>query len=176
MLQQKLLRSNTIMQLKQQLDQYIQQRQIRQQQQRQEEQVGNREIIALKRNKVWERGRYWYEEVKERRIEQRAKRKEVIRLEEREAQCRVERIVKCQHSQCGLCKHIDLSKTVEGSFRGRHYHTTNVDGREMVACTQSWVIYIISCSKCGVQYVGKTTVQLNKRFGGHRASFNKKMR
>jgi hypothetical protein len=34
------------------------------------------------------------------------------------------------------------------------------------------VVYLLTCQKCQLQYVGETMQQLNERFGGHRSGFN----
>ena len=88
---------------------------------------------------------------------------------------KVDRVVKCQNALCKLCAHVDTKETIEGSLRGRHYTTTSFKRTTMmVACTQSWVVYVVTCWGCGAQYVGRTEVRLNRRFGGHRANKKKK--
>ena len=39
-------------------------------------------------------------------------------------------------------------------------------------CKTNNVIYLITCTKCSLQYVGKTETPLHKRMNGHRSSCN----
>ena len=59
----------------------------------------------------------------------------------------------CGVAQCKTCKFIDSS-----TYNIQHNFT----------CTSTYLIYCISCSKCGMLYIGETGRQLRTRFGEHR--------
>ena len=42
--------------------------------------------------------------------------------------------------------------------------------RGHITCTTSNIIYLISCSICGIQYISETKNSLNKRLYGHRST------
>ena len=65
--------------------------------------------------------------------------------------------------QCKTCKFIDSSTTISAPkfvYHIKHHFT----------CTSSHLIYCISCSRCGMLYIGKTGRCLRTRFGEHRRS------
>ena len=45
--------------------------------------------------------------------------------------------------------------------------------RQHITCKSNNVIYLITCKRCGVQYVGKTDQKLHKRFNGTRSDIEK---
>ena len=69
----------------------------------------------------------------------------------------------CNHKLCRTCNHLNCSpvfssKTTKQTFPIRYKAT----------CTSSYIIYLITCTKCRKQYVGMTTKQLNTRIHHHR--------
>ena len=36
-------------------------------------------------------------------------------------------------------------------------------------CTSSWVIYLVTCTACKIQYVGQTRQEMRQRHYGHRS-------
>ncbi len=76
----------------------------------------------------------------------------------------------CQHShlctyqgiiRCKTCKFIDSSTVIsapKSTYNIQHNFT----------CTSTHLIYCISCSRCGMLYIGETGRQLRTRFGEHR--------
>ena len=63
----------------------------------------------------------------------------------------------CGHKLCRTCNHLNCSpvfsrKITKQTFPIRHKAT----------CTSSYLIYLITCTKCGKQYVGMTRKQLHK--------------
>ena len=69
----------------------------------------------------------------------------------------------CGVGQCKTCKFIDSSTTISAPkfvYHIKHHFT----------CTSSHLIYCISCSRCGMLYIGKTGRCLRTRFGEHRRS------
>ena len=68
----------------------------------------------------------------------------------------------CGVGQCKTCKFIDSSITISAPkfvYHIKHHFT----------CTSSHLIYCISCSRCGMLYIGETGRCLS-RFGEHRRS------
>ena len=41
--------------------------------------------------------------------------------------------------------------------------------RRNYTCTSSWVIYLVTCSACNIQYVGQTRQEMRQRHYGHRS-------
>ena len=69
----------------------------------------------------------------------------------------------CGVGQCKTCKFIDSSTTISAPkfvYHIKHHFT----------CTSSHLIYCISCSRCGMLYIGETGRCLRTRFGEHRRS------
>ena len=80
-------------------------------------------------------------------------------------------ISKCDKG-CRFCVHFDVNSVIKSHSTGREYNAIippNVDNN--VSCTSSNIIYIITCSKCNLQYVGETVNSLSTRFYTHRSSF-----
>ncbi len=67
----------------------------------------------------------------------------------------------CGVAQCKTCKFIDSSTVISASKS-----TYNI--QHNFTCTSTHLIYCISCSRCGMLYIGETGRQLRTRFGEHR--------
>ncbi len=67
----------------------------------------------------------------------------------------------CGVAQCKTCKFI-VSSTVISAPK----FTYNI--KHNFTCTSTHLIYCISCSRCGMLYIGETRRQLRTRFGVHR--------
>ena len=67
-------------------------------------------------------------------------------------------IYPCQHPLCKCCQHI-IYPNIE-------YFSPNTN----MSCTSTYVIYLITCSKCNIKYVGQTTKQLNCRLNNNRSN------
>ena len=62
-------------------------------------------------------------------------------------------IVCCEGRKCKTCCYLIQSSTFSSNVTGRTY---SVNGQgEYMNCGTKNVIYLISCKKCGVQYVGE---------------------
>jgi hypothetical protein len=75
--------------------------------------------------------------------------------------------VKCNRPRCSHCSNIIESD----SFTSSQYHTEfklnyNTD------CASSDVIYLITCKRCNMQYVGQTSQKVSKRMNNHRFDIN----
>ena len=68
-------------------------------------------------------------------------------------------------NKCVCCKRMEeLTDTFASSSTGRNYKI-----RRVYTCKSSWVIYLVTCQACNIQYVGQTTQELRKRHYGHRS-------
>ena len=74
---------------------------------------------------------------------------------------------KCNRTRCSHCCNIVESD----SFFSSQYNTT-FKLRFNTSCTSSKVIYLISCKKCSLQYVGQTGQQVSRRMNNHRFDIN----
>ena len=71
---------------------------------------------------------------------------------------------KCS-GRCDLCKNYLVETNSFQSFvTGRTYAI-----KEKVSCTSSNVVYLVSCKKCNLQYVGSVTTEFKVRFRNHKS-------
>ena len=75
----------------------------------------------------------------------------------------------CKKNRCINCKHVKDTK----SFRSI---TTNCNFKIFhdVNCKSDWVIYLMECKNCNLQYVGKSKTPFNIRLNNHRSHVKKK--
>lgn len=73
----------------------------------------------------------------------------------------------CGKSRCMTCNY-DAGNIFSSTLTRRKYHVINHD--HPLSCDSSNIIYLISCSRCGIQYVGETSQKLNLRMNNHRAA------
>ena len=76
---------------------------------------------------------------------------------------------KCTRSKCKTCLHIKPSLKVKSHTTGSSYNI-KTDSE----CSTSNVVYVISCKRCGLQYVGETKTKLSLRFANHVSSIKTK--
>ena len=79
---------------------------------------------------------------------------------------------KCDKSRCDLCKNYFVESRNFCSFRtGKSYIV-----RPSLTCSSKNVIYLVSCKRCQLQYIGSTTTEFKVRFRNHKSSMitNKK--
>ncbi len=74
----------------------------------------------------------------------------------------------CGKSRCGTCKHINDRKEVTSSTTGY-----GIKLKFDCTCETKNVVYMLSCVKCGMQYIGETKRSLRQRFGEHKNSVKK---
>ena len=80
--------------------------------------------------------------------------------------------IKCKRSSCNLCKNVLIESNFFQSFQtNRKYFI-----KPRLSCDSKNVIYLASCNKCRLQYVGSTATQFKVRFRNHKSSMvtNKK--
>ena len=75
----------------------------------------------------------------------------------------------CNSRKCLCCKTLDVSCIFQSYATGCTFAFSNSCGTNL-NCKSSFVIYLISCTRCSRQYVGQTRQSLHKRLNGHRSS------
>ena len=75
----------------------------------------------------------------------------------------------CGSSRCQICK----SHTISEPFIKSNTNSSVFPIKHHITCNSKNVIYVISCSKCGVQYTGQTTTSLRIRFNNHKSSIRR---
>ena len=78
---------------------------------------------------------------------------------------------KC-NKKCDLCKNylIQASK-FQSSATGRYYSI-----QQKLSCSSQNVIYLATCAKCNLQYVGSTSTEFKVRFRNHKSNMLKNKR
>ncbi len=76
---------------------------------------------------------------------------------------------KCTRSKCRTCLYIKPALKVKSHSTGSSYNI-KTDSQ----CSTPNVVYVISCKKCGLQYVGETKTKLSLRFANHVSSIKTK--
>ena len=71
--------------------------------------------------------------------------------------------------KCALCVNLKPSAGFYSNLTHRNY-VTKCDDKNIntLNCSTSNCIYLITCCRCGLQYVGETVQSLRDRFSGHR--------
>ena len=73
---------------------------------------------------------------------------------------------KCDKNRCDLCKNFLLQASkFQSSATGRLYPI-----RQKVSCSSKNVIYLATCCKCNLQYVGSTSTEFKIRFRNHKSN------
>ena len=78
----------------------------------------------------------------------------------------------CNKSRCLTCNH-DAKPNFRSNVTNKSYNIINHTS-DFLTCSSSNIIYLITCSRCGVQYVGETSQRLNLRMNNHRTAINGK--
>lgn len=76
----------------------------------------------------------------------------------------------CGHKICTACKYAENC----GSFQSRSNRSTHRI-RSLINCNTKFVIYLITCSICNIQYVGCTTNSLKIRICRHLLDINREL-
>ncbi len=85
------------------------------------------------------------------------------------AQCKPSE--KCGKS-CHCCNFMDLNRTIDSCVTGYSYGDCTEGLRRN--CETTNVVYCVTCSVCGIQYVGETKQELKKRMSGHKSAIRTK--
>ena len=78
-------------------------------------------------------------------------------------------VSKCNKITCKLCEILDVSNQFHSTTTNKVYNISN-----NFNCNSSGLIYLITCSKCKIQYVGETKRTLRERFNNHRSDIRLK--
>ena len=78
-------------------------------------------------------------------------------------------ISKCASRRCMTCPKLSTSSTFQSSVTSKNYKIINHSG-ETISCHSQNLIYLLTCNNCNLQYVGETTIPLNKRINIHRTA------
>ena len=76
----------------------------------------------------------------------------------------------CRAPRCLTCRNLSPSRCFVSSVTGHHLF---FDNSAEFSCKSDFIVYLIECTSCNVQYVGSTTQPLHKRMNGHRSSVKK---
>ena len=71
---------------------------------------------------------------------------------------------KCNKSRCKCCHEMVTCTKFKSKTTGRQYNI-----RAEITCKTRNLVYLISCKRCGLQYVGETENALHVRMNGHRS-------
>ena len=71
----------------------------------------------------------------------------------------------CRMYKCSTCSHLNCSSFFTSTVTKRSFPI-----RFSATCSSSYIIYLITCTKCKKQYVGLTTTQLKTRINHHRSN------
>ena len=63
------------------------------------------------------------------------------------------------------------SRLLSSSATGRHYSI-----QQQLSCSSQNVIYLVTCAKCNLQYVGSTSTEFKVRFRNHKSNMLKNKR
>ena len=70
----------------------------------------------------------------------------------------------CLHMNCKCCFHLNSTSIYHNTEKSAFYHIL-----DDFNCNSSNVIYVISCSKCNLLYVGQTARMVKERMNNHRS-------
>jgi hypothetical protein len=73
----------------------------------------------------------------------------------------------CRSKRCFTCNYIKSDSALYSTSNGQRFSLTHD-----MNCDSTNIIYLITCTKCKLQYVGETSQQLRERMTGHRSCIN----
>ena len=83
---------------------------------------------------------------------------------------------KCGHPRCATCPIFSCNSNFHSNITRKKYSSINPNICKPLSCNSCDIIYLISCRKCGYQYIGQTTQEFKQRLNGHRKSIRLKER
>jgi len=87
---------------------------------------------------------------------------QILQELEQEAQPHVS---KCKHPLCNCCKSIQENNTFTSTTTKQTYSVET-----SMNCNSSYIIYLITCTHCKLQYVGQTNRKLKDRLNDHKSN------
>lgn len=76
-------------------------------------------------------------------------------------------VVGCGKNRCKTCQYVSTQKTVHNCTTNKNFWI-ELKTNDTVTCDTKNVIYLLTCKKCSLQYIGETSQSLKQRFGQHR--------
>ena len=95
--------------------------------------------------------------------------KEILATPRRTTQTDIQGCFKCK-GKCDLCKNF----LVESDYFSSTSTSRKYFIRQHVHCKSKNVVYLITCNKCKIQYVGSTTNEFKVRFRNHKSAMSTK--
>ena len=77
--------------------------------------------------------------------------------------------MECGASRCKVCDAIEDSDTFSDKDKSRSYEIR----KGILNCNSSFVVYLISCKVCKMQYVGSTITAFRTRFNNYKSKHRK---
>ena len=77
--------------------------------------------------------------------------------------------------RCSTCPRMEETETISSNSNGGYSNGYSYRIIQKFTCQSTFVIYLITCQKCGKQYVRRTSNTLNSRMISHRADIKKEM-
>ena len=84
------------------------------------------------------------------------------------------KIQTCGSRRCQTCTILKTESKFVSSFTNKEHKVLCSDSIAILNCKSKNVIYLLSCKKCRLQYVGETGNALHSRVCGHRTTVRKK--
>ena len=81
----------------------------------------------------------------------------------------------CKDNKCKCCPHMTYARDIFTSSNTNQSFMVIKKTPAKLDCKSSNIIHLITCTKCGVQYIGHTTEQLNSRLNRYRNQGEKHM-
>lgn len=79
----------------------------------------------------------------------------------------------CNGPNCQSCPNFNTAKNnFKSSITNKQYNVINNKRLKKITCKIQNIIYLMTCKKCGVQYVGETGDFYHKRMNKHRSNMN----
>ena len=78
---------------------------------------------------------------------------------------------KCPSTKCAMHTHINETTTFKSSTTGQVFPI-----QSHITCKSDWAIYLITCSQCQKQYVGKTETTIYTRFSNTRSEIRNQLK
>ena len=74
-------------------------------------------------------------------------------------------MVQCNKTRCQVWNYISPGNSFKNKVTGKAYHVNQI-----FDCDSEGVVYLITCKKCSLQYVGNTVTSFRQKFNNHKSS------
>ena len=72
----------------------------------------------------------------------------------------------CRKKACTVCSNVKETTNFTSKITGKTY---NIRSQNPINCDSSFVVYLLTCKNCGIQYVGSCTTKFRARFCNYRS-------